>query len=163
MARLAALLVILFAANALAHEYRIGPIGIIHPWARATSASAANGVVYMAISNEGDTVDRLIGVASPVAGMSHLHSNEEVDGVMQMRPVDAIEIAPGDTVLIEPGGLHIMLMGLGAPLVQGTNFPMTLVFETAGSIDIEVHVEAPGAAAPADGMDHGEHDDGATQ
>lgn len=163
MARLVALLVILFAASASAHEYRLGPIGIAHPWARATAASAANGAVYMAISNEGDSVDRLIGVASPVAGMSHLHTSEEVDGVMQMRPVDAIEIAPGDTVSIEPGGLHIMLMGLGAPLVQGTNFPMTLVFETAGSIDIEVHVEAPGAAAPADGMDHGEHDDGAAQ
>jgi copper(I)-binding protein len=63
------------------------------------------------------------------------------DGVMKMRPVEAIEVAPGEPTVLGPGGLHIMMMGLKAPLVEGERFPVTLVFERAGEATVHVVVD----------------------
>ena len=68
---------------------------------------------------------------------------------MRMHPVEIIEITPDAPTTLQPGGMHVMLMGLEAALVQGTTFPMTLTFERAGDIDIQVNVQGPGAMAPA--------------
>jgi copper(I)-binding protein len=148
MARILALFLLLFASAAAAQESDSDHLEFVHPWSRATAASAPNGVVYMAVTNTGDAPDLLIGAATPVAAEVQIHMHEEVNGAMQMRRIDSIAIAPGETVLLEPDGKHLMLMGLTAPLVEGTMFPMTLIFERAGEVPIEVTVEAPGAMAP---------------
>jgi copper(I)-binding protein len=156
MARILALFLLLFASTAAAHEIHHGYLDFTHPWSRATAASAANGAVYMAVTNTGDAPDRLIGATTPMAAEVQLHTHEEVDGVMQMRRIDAVEVAPGETVLLEPGGLHLMLMGLTERLVEDTTFPMMLIFERAGEVPIDVIVEAPGAIGPEGGMEHHE-------
>jgi copper(I)-binding protein len=74
---------------------------------------------------------------------------------MKMRPVKAIEVAPGEPAVLKPGGLHVMLMGLKAPLVKGQSFPLTLVFEKAGKIEIEVPIGE--ATAMDHQMDHKGH------
>lgn len=153
MLRVIALLLLFVAGSAAAHYYEIGGLQFIHPWARATVPSAKNGAVYVEISNEGDMADRLVAVASPAAERAELHIVLMEDGVAKMRPLDALDLAPGETVLLEPGGIHIMLFGLKGPLVEGETLALTLTFEKAGAIDIELTIEAAGAAAD----DHGDH------
>lgn len=131
---------------AQAHDYEVGGLTISHPWSRATAPQAANGVAYMAISNHGTVDDVLISAESPVFGRAELHANEMADGVMRMRPVEGgIVIPAGETIYLEPSGLHLMLMGLGDRLVEGERFPLTLVFQNAGTIEVEAAIEAPGA------------------
>ncbi|MBP2232607.1 copper(I)-binding protein [Azospirillum agricola] len=72
-----------------------------------------------------------------------------VNGVMKMRPVDVIEVTPGSPTALQPGGLHIMLLGLKQPLVKGKAFPLTLTFEKAGPVTVQVDVQGAGAAAPS--------------
>ncbi len=156
-AALAALLVApLFPAPA--HDYRFADLEIVHPWARATAALARTGAVYLTLANQGAELDRLLGVATPRARKARLHSHIVEDGIVKMRPVKAIEISPGEQAGLEPGGFHIMLMGLEAPLEAGTAFPLTLSFEQAGAIEVEVRVEKAGATRPSDHGD-GDHAD----
>ena len=129
------------AIPASAHDYKLGQLEIIHPWARASIGQAKAGVAYVTISNEGREPDRLIATATDVAKRAALHTNKMENGVMLMLPVEAIELAPGEPVVLEPGGLHIMLMGLKSPLVEGDSFPLTLTFEKAGSIEVEVNIQ----------------------
>lgn len=153
-ALLAALLgVPLFPAPA--HDYRFGDLEIVHPWARATAAMARNGAAYLTLAIHGAELDHLLGVATPVARKARLHSHLVEDGIVRMRPLKAIEISPGEPVVLEPGGFHIMLMGLKAPLEAGTAFPLTLSFEKAGTIEVEVLVEKAGATKPGH---HGDRD-----
>jgi copper(I)-binding protein len=134
---------LLAGGPASAHDYELGSLVIQHPWARASIGQAKAGAAYLTIVNHGETADRLIAVSTPAAKHAKPHTHLLEDGVMKMRPVEAIEIAPGDPAVLQPGGLHIMLMGLAAPLETGKPFPMTLVFENAGSVDVEVHVTDP--------------------
>lgn len=148
----AALLVALLVAPlfpAAAHDYRFGAIEIVHPWARATASLARNGAVYLTLANQGAALDQLLGVATPRARKARLHSHIVADGIVKMRPVKAIEISPGEPVVLRPGGFHIMLMGLKAALEAGTTFPLTLSFEKAGAIEVEVLVEKAGATRPS--------------
>jgi copper(I)-binding protein len=131
-----------------AHDYQTTGIRVDHPWARATPPRAATGAVYMTLSIEGDNPDRLIGAETAVAEKVELHSHSEEGGIVRMRPVAAIEVAPGSPTKIAPGGLHLMLVGLKQPLVEEALFPLTLVFEHAGRIEIEVYVEGGSDPAP---------------
>ena len=76
----------------------------------------------------------------------------KMDGnVMRMRELEnGLEIPPGTTVSLAPGGFHLMLMGLKEPLKQGSTVPLTLVFDKAGSIDVELAVQGMGAAKPSE-------------
>lgn len=131
---------------AAAHDAKLGPLTIDHPWARATPGQARNGAVYLTIKTSGTEGDRLIRAETAVAGKVELHTHLHENGVMKMRPVNDIPVAPGKLTKLEPGGLHIMLLNLKAPLKVGDKFPLTLVFEKAGSTSVEVAVEAAGAA-----------------
>jgi periplasmic copper chaperone A len=156
MKRLIAAALLLTAGIAFpsyAHEYKLGDLRIGHPWARATPGHSPNGAAYLTLSTEGAQSDRLTSVATPVAAKAELHTHLMEGNVMKMRPVEAIEIAPGAPIVLQPGGLHVMLMGLKAPLKEGDRFPLTLTFEHAGNIEVEVVVEKPGAMEPAH-MDH---------
>jgi copper(I)-binding protein len=130
---------------ASAAEYMAGDLRIIDPWARATPGAARNGVAYVTIENQGSAVDRLTAVASPVATRAEVHGQVTENGVAKMRAAGPVELPPGARTAIEPGGLHIMLMGLKQPLVEGEEVPLTLVFEKTGRVDLPLKVEAAGA------------------
>jgi copper(I)-binding protein len=146
------------AAPALAHDYKLGDLEIHHPWARASIGAAKAGAAYMSVVNQGTSPDHLIGAASPVAEKVQIHTNLIEDGVAKMRPLEAVEVNPGEPTVLQPGGIHIMLMGLEAPLVEGQTFPLTLNFEKAGTIEVEVKIEAATEGGDDHGEDHGEHE-----
>ena len=147
----------LAATAASAHEFKVGSLEIDHPWARATPKGASVGGGYLKITNKGTEPDRLVGGSSPVAGKFEIHEMAMDGGVMKMRPLpDGVEIKPGQTVEFKPGGFHIMMVGLKQPLEAGKMVKGTLVFEKAGTVDIEYKVEPIGATPKAG--DHGGHD-----
>jgi len=138
------------ALPALALDYKLGAIEIGQPWARATPSTAEAGGGFLVITNTGTTLDRLIAVKSPAADKVEIHEMKMDGNVMRMRALEkGIEIPPGATVELKPGGFHIMFMGLKAPFAKDAKVPATLVFEKAGSIDIELMVQAMGAQPPA--------------
>lgn len=148
----------LAASGAQAHEIQVGDLEIIHPAIPLPHSGAPTAAGYMAIANNGTHPDRLIGVEVPIAKSSSLHRTEvSADGVARMLPLEAVDIPADDTVLFEQGAMHVMLMGLSAPLQEGDMVPATLIFEHAGRIDIEFMVD------PADGMDHGTMDHSAME
>lgn len=144
---------VLASPLAFAHDYRVGELEIGHPWARATLPGAKVGGGYLTLKNEGSSAERLLGGTSPVAGRVEVHNMEIKDGIMTMRAVsDGLEIPAGASVELAPGGYHLMLMELKQPLAEGERVPLTLNFEQAGSVDVEL------AVGPAGGG-HG-HDEG---
>ena len=121
----------------------LGDIHIMQPWSRPLPPVSVNGAAYMTFMNKGDTPDRLISISTPAAKKAEIHNHTMQDGLMKMRPVGALDITPGDGTLLQPGGLHVMLMGLTEPLVEGQSFPLTLNFERAGSIEVKVMIFVP--------------------
>ena len=142
-----AALCLAFAAAAHAQDFTAGNLLIGHPCARASVAS--NGVVYLTITNNGQKADRLTAVSTPMAKTAELHTTHEMEnGVMDMASLADVEIKQGAPAVFRPGGNHVMLIGLAHPLKQGERFPMTLTFEQAGQVTVDVLVEAAGAMAP---------------
>ncbi len=140
--------------SAYVHEFKLGSVEIDHPWSRATPPGAKVGGGYLKITNKGTEPDRFIGGASPAVAKLEIHESTTTDGVARMRQVkDGLVIEPGATVDLAPGGTHLMLVGLTGPLKKGEKFKATLVFERAGSVDVEFAVDAMGVAAPV----HSEH------
>lgn len=134
------------ATAAFAHD---AAISVESAWTRATAPSAKNGGAYMTIRNTGPADDRLVAAASPAATRAELHAHTMTDGVMRMRPVaDGVAVPAGGAAELKPGGLHVMLLGLTAPLAEGATIPVTLTFEHAGAITVEVPVMKAGAAGP---------------
>lgn len=149
----------MFGASAVsAHDYTVGSLKIDHPWSRATVAGIPNGVAYFVLENNGDTDDRLLSASSPVADKAELHTHIRDGEVVRMRHVDDISVPAGQSVALEPGGLHVMLMGLKEPLQQGNKFPLTLEFEQAGSVTVDVMVQLLTGSKAAQGSDdHAQH------
>ena len=92
--------------------------------------------------------DALIGIATPAAGMPMLHESVVTDGVASMPHAMSIPVPAGKTVDLSPGGYHGMLMGLTAALKEGDSFPVTLTFETAGEVTVDVDVLSMRAEGP---------------
>lgn len=129
-------------ALAQAHEYKAGGLEIHHPWARATTAGVSNGAAYFKINNNG-AADVLIGASAPtVAKAAELHQHINENGVMRMRPVEKIAIPAKGSLLLAPGGYHLMLLNLKTPLQEGQLLPLTLRFEKAGEVKVDIKVEA---------------------
>jgi periplasmic copper chaperone A len=129
----------------------VGEVAIHDAWARASLGQMRSSAAYLTLEVTGDRVERLIAVASPIAEKATLHMHVMDGNVARMRPLAAIEIAPGAPTVLEPGGLHIMLTGLGRRLVEGETFPLSLTFESAGTVTIEVPIIGMGH------QDHGAH------
>jgi protein SCO1/2 len=151
---IAAAVLIPFATMSPARAEEDGP-KIDHAWARATPGAARTAAAYFRI--ESPTDDRLIGLASPVAGKAELHTHLDENGVMQMRVVEGgLAVPAGRKIELKPGGLlHVMLMDLKQPLKAGDSFPLTLTFEKAGARDTTVKVERLGAMGLMDDADIG--------
>tara|TARA_Y100000588_G_C14057524_1_gene839918 strand:+ start:368 stop:844 length:477 start_codon:yes stop_codon:yes gene_type:complete len=137
-----ALLVLVVSGPVGSHEFKFGEVGVATPWARATIGAGKNAVVFLIMHNRGSSPARLVGASTPIAKRASLHTHQMDKGIMKMRPIDAIEIAPGEASALEPGGLHIMLIGLEYPLKEGSSFPLTLTFEGVGSATIKVDVRS---------------------
>ena len=138
----------MLASTALAHDYVQGDIHIIKPWSRPLPAVSPNGAAYMTLVNKGSAPDRLLSVSTPAARRAEIHAHTMEGGMMKMRPLDHIDIVPGEPSVLQPGGLHVMLMGLKEPLVEGKSFALTLNFERAGAVEVTVVIAEP------DGMSH---------
>ena len=111
-------------------------------WARATAPGQSSGAIYATIDNKGGA-DRLTG-ASATVGMAMLHANETSGGMARMRMVDAVDVPAGGTLTLAPGGTHVMLSGLTAPLVPGAPLRLTLRFAEAGPETVDVRIVAAG-------------------
>jgi periplasmic copper chaperone A len=141
------------AASAYGHGGHVGDIAIGHPYATPSLAGTSNGAAYLAsIENKGDVADRLVRASTPAAARVEIHTMAvDAQGVMRMREIDGIVLAPKAKVQMKPGaGLHMMLIGLKEPLKEDASFPMTLEFERAGKVEVKVIVGQPkpgGAAA----------------
>lgn len=132
----------LFAGAASAHGYKVGSLEIDHPWARATPRSAPVGAGFLTITNTGSVADRLTAVKSGVSEKVELHEMSVGDGIMRMRSLpDGIVVPAGGRVELKPSGLHVMFIGLGAPLEAGKVFKGTLEFEKAGPVDVEFQIQ----------------------
>ena len=134
-----------WGVSAAARDYTADAIRIANPWTRATAEAGGNAVGYMTLTNDGSKSDRLIAASCPVAEGTEIHSATNVNGVMRMRPVEGVDIAPGETVKLTPNGLHLMLMGTKQRLARGSSISCTLQFQSAGPVEIQLTVRAPGA------------------
>ena len=143
---------------AQAHEHTKGPLTVVHPWSRATAPSQKAGGVFLRIKNASDQPDRLIGVESDLADVASLHAMIRDGDVVKMRPVKGgIEVPANGEVVLAPGGIHVMLVGLREQLIKETTIPLTLIFERAGRVEIDAVVEAAGARGPAGNAGHDHH------
>ncbi len=148
-----------FAALAAmaAVEARAADIMVSDAWARASAGMAKAGAAYMTVHNKGGA-DRLVGATADVGMKAELHTHIHDGGVMKMRRVEAVDIPADGMAVLEPGGDHVMFMGLKAPLKEGAMFPLTLTFEKAGDVTVQVHVGSAGAmGAMGKPMNHSGH------
>ncbi|MBV9426761.1 MAG: copper chaperone PCu(A)C [Bradyrhizobiaceae bacterium] len=145
-----AVALMLVAGPSVAETYKAGAIQIEQPWARATPKGATLGAGYMKITNTGTEPDRLVGGSVPFAQRVEVHSMTMEQGVMKMREVkDGLEIKPGETVELKPGGYHVMFVGLKEPLKPGEDLTVTLNFAKGGTVEVKYPVEPVGAGGPA--------------
>ncbi len=146
----AALAMALFAGPARAEDVKAGDLVISQAWSRATPSGAKVAGGYLTIENKGATPDRLVGGSGDIAGKIEVHEMAMNNGVMTMRPLDkGLEIEPGKTVKLAPGGYHLMMFDLKAPLKQGDKVPVTIEFEKAGKVKLTLDVQGVGAQGPA--------------
>ena len=130
------------ASPALAEE----SVRVFDAWARATILASRPGAAYLTIESASE--DRLVGVTTPVAGHVMIHAIESDGAVSRMKHIETLVLPAGERITLAPGGMHLMLMGLQDKLSEGTTFPMTLSFETAGEITVEVSVLGIAAERP---------------
>lgn len=136
----------LLAVPSMAQDYKLGSLEITTPWTRATAPTARTGGGFMTITNKGTTADRLVSARSTASEKVEVHEMQMDGSVMRMRELaKGLDIPPGATVVLKPGSYHIMFMELKAPLAKDAKVPVTLVFEKAGSIDVQLNVQAMGA------------------
>jgi periplasmic copper chaperone A len=151
----AALFSTLLMAPACAEEVKAGDLVITQGWSRATPGGAKIGSGYLTIENKGSAPDRLTGVSADAAGKVEVHEMAMNNGVMTMRALDGgLTIDPGKTVKLAPGGYHLMMFDLKAPLKQGDKVPVTLQFEKAGKVNVSLDVQGIGAQGPMGGADN---------
>lgn len=140
---LASLAIAAGASAVQAHSFKAGPITIGHPFARATLPGQPAAGVYMRLENHG-RADRLVRctVGKEIADRVEIHVMHMDGDVMRMREIDGLALPAGEATVLQPGGTHLMLVGLKAALKEGARIPLTLRFEKAGEVVVTVDVEA---------------------
>ena len=163
--RLTAAAIVLLAQCPAAFAQQSAPatIEVTQAWSRATPGGAPVGAGYLALTNRGAEADRLIGGSSDVAARVEVHEMSMDNGVMKMRELaGGLEVKPGETVTLKPGGHHLMLMGLKRGLKEGERFKAQLDFAGGGKAEVEFVVQGMGAMAAPSAMaapaaDHHHH------
>ncbi|QBF31017.1 copper chaperone PCu(A)C [Thalassococcus sp. S3] len=130
----------LLAVQAYAEDMTVS---IVDPYARASTAMSASGAAFMGISNTGTEDDRLIAATSDVSERVELHTHlEDPNGVMRMIEVeDGFFLPAGETHMLQRGGDHIMFLGIKEPFEQGDMIDVTLTFEKAGQMSVQIPVD----------------------
>ncbi len=161
-----ALALVAFANPALANDTKAAPMAASHVSAmvtlgslelgggftRATLPNAPVAGGFLTITNKGTEGDRLVSAATPIAKEAQIHEMAMEGDVMKMRQLkDGVDVPAGETVTLAPGGLHLMFMGLNGAIKEGDVVPVTLTFEKAGSVDVELIAGATAADAPKHG------------
>ena len=123
---------------------------VSRPWLRATAPGTTVGVAYFEITG-GDEADELVGIRTAAAGRVEIHSSATVDGVMQMRELKSVPVPAHGRVRFAPSGLHAMLLDLRAPLVEGREVELTLLFRHGGAHTVRAPTQGLGAMAAPDG------------
>ncbi|MEM6619272.1 MAG: copper chaperone PCu(A)C [Pseudomonadota bacterium] len=145
---------VMAASGALAHDYKTGKLSIAHPMALETPKNAKAGAGYMVITNEGDTDDTLLEARGDFPKVMLHNTRVDDQGIARMSHMMSVPIPAGASVEFKPRGMHVMFMGLnGDPLEAGEEFPITLVFEKAGEVEVVFKVEK----RQAGGMEHSDH------
>ncbi|HET6605310.1 MAG TPA: copper chaperone PCu(A)C [Rhodopila sp.] len=136
-----ALIALMVTGTIAALRAETNGIRVSEAWARETPSANSTGVVYLSVTDTAGP-DRLVSVATPVSTTASLHESHMVNGVMQMRPVSDLPVAPSKPLRLQPNGYHIMLMGLKKKLSAGDSFPLTLSFTHAGDVTTTVSVRS---------------------
>lgn len=138
-----------FVADASAHEVKAGGLVLDHPWTRATPTGAKMAGGFVVIRNEGAEPDRLIGGSADFSAKVEIHEMSMEGDVMKMRELETgLDLPAGGEVVLKPGSYHVMFIGLKEPLKEGETRKGTLVFEKAGTVEVEWAVDAVGAKEP---------------
>ncbi|MCC7166510.1 MAG: copper chaperone PCu(A)C [Rhodospirillales bacterium] len=145
-----AAVVTFLALPALAQQ---GPISVEGAFARASAGNAKNGAAFMTLTNASSQADRLLAAKAGISRAVELHNVVKKGEVMAMTPVEAIPVPAQGRTELKPGSYHVMFLDLADSLKEGTGFPLTLQFEKAGTVTIQVPVHGVGAmpAAPSKG------------
>ena len=136
------ILIAALSGSACAGQYALGELSIHGPWSRELPPVAPNGAAYFRVDNGAGAPARIVSVHSPIADRVEIHTHDMEGGVMKMRHVRSVEVPAQGSVAFEPGGLHVMLIGLKQPLVAGERFPLTIEFRDAGRVEVEVEVRS---------------------
>lgn len=137
----ACVLTLTFSFSAFAHDYKLGDLTIDHPVIPATVKAAPVAAGYMTIKNNGSEADRLVSISANFSGKQEIHTMTMIDGIMRMRPLkDGIEIPAGEEAVLKTGGNHLMFMKLNEQMEAGQLRKVTLVFEKAGSVEVDMMV-----------------------
>ncbi|MGY2238101.1 copper chaperone PCu(A)C [Pseudomonas gingeri] len=140
------------ACFAHAHEFKVGDLQITHPWSQELPPNAPTVAAYFVIHSQGATPDRLTGVDSPIAKKAELHEHVMQGDLMKMQQVPGVDIPAKGEVKFAPMAYHVMLLDLKdrSQLQDGKHFPLTLHFEKAGSVTVEVAVQKQAPATAGD-------------
>ncbi|PSJ41489.1 hypothetical protein C7I36_10125 [Zobellella taiwanensis] len=129
-------------------------VGVSEGYVRATPPMGPNTAAFMRLQNSGEQERALVAVLSPQAEKVELHTVLEQDGVMQMREVERIAVPAGETVSLQPGGLHIMLLGVKQPLAEGDEVSLELRWDNGDTEQLTLPVKDIRHQAQAA---HGQH------
>ena len=145
--------VLLPACFANAHEYKVGALQIAHPWSQELPPNAPTVAAYFVIKNTGNSADRLLSAETPIAEKAEIHEHVMQGDLMKMQQVPSVAVPPKGELTFAPMAYHVMLLGLKdrSQLRDGQHFPLTLNFEKAGSVNVEVSVQK---APPMTGHEH---------
>jgi copper(I)-binding protein len=135
------------ASSAGAHHVgevvKAGDLLVSHAWTYEVAGMAHAADVYLTIENQGDAPDRLIAASVDFAKGIEIQAPVVENGVLKTATVQAVEIAPGQTLTFQPGGVHLVLQSVQRMFEHGQHFDLALTFEKAGSVEVEVEVEEP--------------------
>jgi copper(I)-binding protein len=117
-----------------------GGLSVTNAWSRTTPPGVTVGVAYFSLKNDTGKSDRLLQISSPVASKVQVHRTEILDGIARMREVAVLHVDAGQALEFAPNGMHVMLMGLKKPLVEGKTFEIEMLFEVAGPRTVKVAI-----------------------
>lgn len=126
------------AAGLTALPALAGELSVTNAWSRTTPPGVTVGVAYFSLKNDAGKSDRLLKITSPVASKVQVHRTEILDGIARMREVAVLHVDAGQALEFAPNGMHVMLMGLKQPLVEGKTFEIEMLFEVAGPRTVKV-------------------------
>ncbi len=141
---LAAIALTIAAIVAFSMSVLAGNLKVEQSFAPASIGAAKSSATYFVIINDTSTDDKLVSASTKAARKAELHNHFMENGVMKMRKVEALDVPAGSRVMLKPGGHHIMLFGLQAPLRDGGSFELQLNFERAGTVTLQVPIKPQG-------------------